>query len=146
MTSEDNPYAPQPIKGWYWIGAIAVLVFMSLGVAGYLVSVTAPGGALPADQRALMAARPVWMIWAYAIAVWSGMAGAVAMLVRRRWAVPLLLISLIGAIFTFLPYAIVPEVRELATEGDGAAGIIVIALCWTSFWFARHSVQRGWLK
>jgi xanthosine utilization system XapX-like protein len=93
-----------------------------------------------------MAAMPAWQMWVYAIAVWSGLLGAVGLLLRRRWAVPVLLVSLVGAAGTFLPFAIVPKVRELATEGDAIAAIIVNALCWTSFWFARHSKQRGWLK
>ena len=46
---------------------------------------------------------------------------------RRKLAVPMLLVSLLGAIGTFLPFAIVPAVRELATEGDAIAAIIVVA-------------------
>lgn len=146
MMMADRSYASQPFKSWYWVGAVATLLFMAAGVAGYLMSVTTPIESFPADQRALMEARPMWMIAAYAIAVWVGLLGALALLVRRRIAVPLLLVSLVGAILTFLPYAVVPRVRELATEGDGAVGIVVIALCWTAYWFARHSAQRGWLK
>ena len=142
----SSPYAPQPLKGWFWAGAIAVLVFMGIGVAGYLMTVTVDPATLPADQQAMLAAQPTWMIACYAIAVWSGLAGAVLLLLRRKLAVPVLLVSLIGAIGTFLPYLVVPSVRELASEGDGAAAIIVIALCWTSFWFARHSQRRGWLR
>lgn len=142
----SSPYAPQPLKGWYWAGAIAVLLFMGIGVAGYLMTVTADRASLPADQQAMLAAQPTWMIACYAIAVWSGLPGAVLLLLRRKWAVPVLLVSLIGAVGTFLPYLVVPSVRELASEGDGAAAIIVIALCWTSYWFARHSQRRGWLR
>ncbi|GAA4022785.1 hypothetical protein GCM10022280_24340 [Sphingomonas swuensis] len=146
MMKSDDRFAPRPLARWYWVGAIAVLLFMLMGCAGYLVSVFTPLDQLPADQRALMEARPVWMIAAYAIAVWVGLLGAIALLARRKVAVPLLLVSLVGAIFTFLPYAVVPRVRELATENDGAVGIVVTALVWTSFWFARHSQQRGWLR
>lgn len=142
----DRRFAPQPFRGWYWAGAIGVLLFMAVGVAGYLATVITPTTDLPADRQAVMAAMPAWQMWVYAIAVWSGLLGAVGLLLRRRWAVPVLLVSLIGAAGTFLPFALVPEVRELATEGDAIPAIIVIALCWTSFWFARHSDQRGWLK
>ena len=143
---DDNPYSPRPLARWFWVAAAATLLFEGLGCAGYLVSVYTPLDSLPADQRALIEARPLWMVAAYAIAVWVGLLGALALLARRRIAVPLLLVSLIGAILTFLPYLVVPRVRELATEGDGAVGIVVVALCWTVFWFARHSAQRGWLR
>ena len=142
----DTVFAPQLIKKWFWLGAIGVLLFMAVGVAGYLATVMTPITQMPADRQALMAAMPGWQIPVYAIAVWSGLAGAVLLLMRRRWAVPVLLVSLLDAIGTFLPFAIVPAVRELATEGDVIAAVIVIGLCWTSFWFARHSQQRGWLR
>lgn len=142
----DARYAPQPFKSWFWAGAVGVLLFMLVGVAGYLMSVTTPITDLPADQQAKMAAMPGWQTAVYAIAVWSGLAGAILLLMRRRFAVTLLLLSLVGAVGTFLPFAITPQVRELATEGDAIAAIIVIGLCWTSFWFARHSQQKGWLR
>lgn len=142
----DTRIRPQPFGKWFWLGAIGVLLFMLVGVAGYLVTVMTPLDQVPADQRPVMEAMPDWQTAVYAIAVWSGLLGAILLLMRRRWSVPVLLVSLIGAVGTFLPFAIVPAVRELATEGDAVAAIIVIALCWTSFWFARHSGQRGWLK
>ena len=86
------------------------------------------------------------MIAAYAIAVWVGLLGTVMLLLRRRLAQPLLLVSLVAAIVTFLPYAVVPQVRDNITTNDIAVAIVVLAITWTIFWFARHSVQRGWLK
>ena len=130
----------------FWIGAVAVLLFMGVGVAGYLATVMTPLEQMPAEQQAKMAAMPGWQTAVYAIAVWSGLTGAILLLMRRRFAVTLLLLSLAGAVGTFLPFAVTPQVRELATEGDAIAAIIVIGLCWTSFWFARHSQQRGWLR
>nr|WP_314446905.1 hypothetical protein [uncultured Sphingomonas sp.] len=142
----DTRFAPQPFRGWFWLGAVAVLLFMLVGVGGYLFTVMTPLDQLPADRQAVMAAMPGWQTAVYAVAVWSGLAGAIGLLLRRTWSVSLLLVALLGAIGTFLPFAIIPAVRELATEGDAIAAIIVIGLCWTSFWFARHSQQRGWLK
>jgi hypothetical protein len=142
----DTRFAPQPFRKWFWYGALAVLLFMLVGVGGYLATVMTPIEQMPADHQAVMAAMPGWQIPVYAVAVWSGLVGAVLLLMRRRLAVPVLLVSLLAAVGTFLPYAVVPAVRELATEGDAVAAIIVIALCWTSFWFARHSQQKGWLK
>lgn len=142
----DTAFASRPIGKGFWLGAIAVLLFMGVGVAGYLVTVMTPIGSLPAEQQALMAAMPGWQTAVYAVAVWSGLVGAVLLLLRRRLAVSALLVSLLGAIGTFLPFAVVPAVRELATQGDAIAAFIVIGLCAASYWFARQSQQRGWLR
>ncbi len=137
--------ARPPGKG-FWLAAISVLLFMLVGVAGYLATVMTPLDQVPAEQRAVMEAMPGWQTGVYALAVWTGLAGAILLLLRRRWSMPLLGVSLLFAISTFLPFAIVPEVRELGSRRDGIAALIVIGLCLISFWFARHSRQKGWLR
>jgi hypothetical protein len=130
----------------FWVGASAVLLFMGVGVAGYLATVMTPLDQMPAEQQARMAVMPVWQTAVYAIAVWSGLLGAVGLLLRRHWSERALLVSLIGAIGTFLPFAVLPQVRSLGTAGDAIAAVIVIGLCAASYWFAHHSQQKGWLR
>jgi len=142
----DDRFAPQPVAGWFKLAAIASVIFMAIGCAGYLASVLTDPSSLPVDQRNLMEARPIWMIAAYAVAVWVGLAGSVLLLMRRKLAEPLLLVSLVTAVLTFLPYAIVPAVSDLVTTNDIAVAVAVLAITWTIYWFARHSRQRGWLR
>ena len=143
---EDVRYAPQPLAKWYWVAAIASVLFMALGCWGYVMTVTADHAALPLDQRNLIEAQPTWMIAVYAIAVWIGLIGAIMLLLRRKLAVPLLLVSLTCAIGTFLPYAIVPAVKDLVTTNDIAVAVVVVLITGTIYSFARHSRQRGWLR
>jgi hypothetical protein len=142
----DERYAPQPIARWFWAAAIASLLFMLVGVAGFVLDVTTDPNSLPIDQQALVKSRPTWMVIAYAVATWTGLAGAVLLLLRRKLAEPVLLASLVAAAFTFLPYAIVPAMRDLISTNDIAAALIVLAIVWTIYWFARHSRMRGWLR
>ncbi len=142
----DDRYAPRPLARWYMAAAIGSVLFMLVGCGGYLLEVTADPQALPIDQRTMMMARPTWMIAAYGIAVWVGLAGAIMLVLRRKLAQLLLLVSLVAAVFTFLPYAVVPVIRDNISTGDIVAAIVVLAITWTIFWFARHSRQRGWLR
>ena len=142
----DDQYSARPIAGWYMIGAIGALVFMAISCAGYVLDVTMDPATLPLDQQAVVAARPVWMVAAYAIAVWAGLAGAILLILRRKLAQPLMLLSLIAAAVTFLPYAITPGVRDNITTNDIAVAVVILAITWTIFWFARHSDKRGWLR
>jgi hypothetical protein len=142
----DEHYSPRPLARWYWLGAIAAFLFMIVACCGFVIDVTTNPMSLPLDQRAVMMARPMWMVAAYGIAVWVGLAGALMLLLRRRIAQWLILVSLVAAIVTFLPYAVVPQVSDNITTNDIAAAIVVVAITWTIFWFARHSSQRGWLR
>ncbi len=142
----DQHYSQKPLARWFWAGAIASVLFMLVAVWGQVMSVITDPASLPLDRRVVFEARPEWMIAAYAIAVWVGLAGAVLLLLRRKLAQPLMLVSLIAAAVTFLPYAIIPRIRDNVTTNDIAVAVIVLAITWTIFWFARHSAQRGWLK
>jgi len=135
----------QPTPRWYWIAAIGSLIFMAIGCWGYLMDVTADPSTLPVDRRNLMSARPIWQIGAYAMAVWVGLLGALLLLLRRKAAEPLLLVSLVAALFTFLPYATVPAIRDNITTNDIAAAVIVLLITGSIWSSARHSKQQGWL-
>lgn len=141
----DDRYAPQPLARWYMAAAIASVLFMLVGCAGFVLDRMTDPNSLPLDRRTVVLARPMWSVLAYGVAVWVGLAGAVLLLMRRKLAEPLLLVSLIAALFTFLPYAVVPGVRDNVSTNDIAFALVILAITWTIFWFARHSRQRGWL-
>jgi amino acid transporter len=142
----DNLYSRRPLARWYWAGAIASLLFMALGCVTYLMHVTADPASLPLDQRAAFDAEPVWLTAAYAIAVWIGLAGALMLLLRRKLAQPLMLISLAAVVVWLAGLLLVPNLRETISSNDLAVAIAVGAITWAILWFARHSAKRGWLR
>jgi hypothetical protein len=142
----DDRFTPRPVAGWYMAGAIAALAFMLLGCALYVMRVTTDPGTLALDQRAAFDAEPLWVTSAYAIAVWVGLAGSVMLVLRRKLAQPLLLVSLVAVLAWIAGMLLVPHLRESISANDFAVAIAVAAIVWTIFWFARHSSQRGWLR
>jgi hypothetical protein len=142
----DEQSTSQPVARWFKFAAIASILFMAIGCAGYLVDVTTDPATLPLDQRNLVLARPIWQVAAYAIAVWVGLLGSILLLLRRKASEPLLLVSLVAACFTFLPLATVPAIRDNVTTNDIALAIAIILITGTIWQFARHSRQRGWLR
>jgi hypothetical protein len=68
------------------------------------------------------------------------------LILRRKSAEPLLLVSLIGIGVWFVGLFVNSELRDLLSTGQIAMAAIVVAIVWTIYWFARHSRQRGWLR
>jgi hypothetical protein len=143
---EDDAYSPRPVARWYMAAAIASLLFMLLGCAVYVLSVTTDPASLPLDQRAAREAQPLWLVSAFAIAVWVGALGALLLVLRRRHAETLLLVSLIAVAFWLAGLLLVPQLRETLGTDDIAVALVVSVITWTIYWFARHSRQRGWLR
>ena len=143
---EDDPYSLRPVAGWFIIAAVASLLFMGLGCISYLMHVFANPATMPLDQRDAYEAEPAWVTGAYAVAVWIGLIGTVLLTMRRKMGEWLLLISLIGVLVWFAGLILVTPLRESMSANDLLVAIVVTALTWTVYWFARHSRQRGWLR
>ena len=143
---DDDHFAPRPVAGWYMPAAVASLLFMGLGCIAYLMQVLADPAAMPLDQRVAFDAEPAWVTGAFAIAVWAGLAGAVLLIMKRKAAQPVLLGSLIAVLVWLAGLLLVIPLRESMSANDLLVAIVVTALTWTIFWFARHSRQRGWLR
>ena len=84
------------VPAWFNLAAIAALLWEMLGGAIFWLRTTADRATLPVDERAVLEAMPQWVTIAFAIAILSGLAGAILLLMRRRPAAPLLLLSLVA--------------------------------------------------
>jgi len=137
------------VPGWYWAVAIFALLFELLGCFFYLVEVrmsAADIAALPLDQGAMLAARPEWYYAAFGIAVWVGLAGAIGLLLRKRWAVWALLVSLVAAVVQFSSAFIVPEMRAITPSDALFLPIVIIIIAYGIWQFSRLAGRRGWLS
>ena len=142
----DQDVETRTIPGWFYAVAALALLFEAFGCWMYVAQVSADRAALPLDQRAMWDATPTWMTAAYAVAVWVGLAGALLLVLRRRLAVPLLLVSLIAVIVQFSGLFLVPQLRQTVPESALIAPVVLILACYLIFQFARVAQRRGWLR
>ena len=140
--------APRP--AWYMIAAIAALLWNLLGVAMFAMHYTLSPealAALPPAQQSLYAAFPWWTWVAYGVAVFAGALGSLMLVLRRRAATWLLLLSLLGVVVQFLHQAVLSEAVALLGPAE-ALGLpaFILAVAALLYWFARRAAARGWLR
>jgi hypothetical protein len=133
---------------WFLPVAGVALLWNLLGCAAYLsdVMLTPDDVAqMDAAQQALYAARPAWAVAASAIAVWGGAAGCVGLLLRRRWALPLLLASLGGVIVQNVGLFVLSDAAHLMPAvAYGLQGMVLLVAIGLVL-LARRAIARGWL-
>ena len=134
------------VPGWFWAAAGLALLFEAFGCVMYLMQVTTDPNSLPIDQRAMWSATPPWIVGAYAVAVWIGLIGAVLLLMRRRLAVPVLLVSLVAVLIQFGGVMLVPALRQVTPEDAYTLPIAIIIACYGIFMLSRLADRRGWLR
>ena len=143
---DDQVTGAQPVPAWFWIAAGLALLFEAFGSYMYIAQVSADRATLPLDQRAMWDATPMWMVAAYAIAVWVGLVGAGLLLLRRKLAVPVLLVSLLAVFVQFSGLFLVPQLRQTVPDTALAAPIAILVICYAIFQLARLAHKRGWLR
>ena len=135
---------------WFWVVAAFALLWALLGCASYLHEVTmspAAMAALPAAQQEIWRATPNWLLGVFAIAVWIGLAGAVALLLRRRIARSLYVVSLVAVIVQFGWIFTQTRIFQLMSFGAAATFPIAIAVIGAALIsLSDHAIRRGWLR
>jgi len=133
---------------WYKPVTIIALVWNLLGCVAYLSDVmTTPADVahMSADQQALYATRTAWSVSATAIAVWGGAAGCLGLILRRRWAMPLLVASLVGVIIQDFGLFVLSGAAKLAGPVVFVLQGLVLLIGIGLVILARNATSRGWI-
>jgi hypothetical protein len=133
MTDASAPAETASAPAWYWLVSVACLMFESAGAYLFANSLTLDPLTLPLDQRAIFDATPQWMAVAWGIAIATGFLGAIGLLLRRNFAEPLLLISLIAVAVQFSGLFLIRQLRELTPENHLIVPVVILAAAY-GFW------------
>lgn len=131
---------------WFRPVAVLALLWNLYGVFMYLVQVGLMGAGEPPAEPTPADATPLWVTAAFSIAVFAGALGALGLLLLKRWAGPLLILSLLAVlawdVWVFL-------ISDAAAETEGAPAlvpIVVTVIAILLVWMASVGSKRGWLR
>lgn len=124
------------------------LAWMLLGLAMFVMDLmTTPEqvAAMPAAQQEIRALRPMALMVVFGISTVVGVIGALGLLLRKRWSVQALLVSLIAVVVQGV-WSIVglPVLEKL---GAGAVILpLIVTLLGLGIWrYAAKAHANGWL-
>ena len=133
----------------FWIIAVIALIWNGMGVKAYLDQAFRTEAFLSSytpEQIALVDSLPVWVNAAFACAVWFGLLGAIMLLLRKKWAKPLFLISLIGIILQMSNAFLMDGGTDNFGPGGLGMAITIIVFGIFIYWFSHYSKSKGWLN
>ncbi|KQN09700.1 sugar transporter [Sphingobium sp. Leaf26] len=127
--------------------AIAFLLWNLMGIASFVMQYlmdlnelakTDPGGAK------IFAAMPAWLWLDYGVAVLAGFGGALFLLLRRRAAVPLFLLSLIAVVVQFgYVFAATPVIAIKGVVVATAFPILIFVIAIVQWRYAKAQQVKG---
>ena len=145
MTHEID--AKPPI--WFWIVSGLAFVWNALGVMAFVAQITMSDeamAALPADQQAAYAALPSWYMIIFAIAVFAGTLGCVALLLRKKWATALLALSFAAVMVQQAYFWLLTDIGSKQHGGQLAMTIAIPVVALLLVLLARSASAKGWLR
>ena len=123
---------------WNLAGLLAVVADLRLSAADI--------AALPAEQQAMYAARPLWSVAASVVGVVAGTLGCFALLLHKRWSLALFYLSLVGVLLQDIGIFLV---AGAARPGNPVAIVLqslVLAIAIGLIALARRATARSWLS
>ena len=136
------------VPKWFTPVAVLALLWNLLGCFMIAMDAMMPPdavAALPADQQAIHAARAPWMVIGSIVAVAAGALGSLGLVLKRRWATPLLILSVLGLVVQDLGGGLIARTLPIPTAGWIMQGLVlVIAILLVVM--ARKAARHGWLR
>lgn len=144
MSSESNK--PTTL---FWVIGIFALIWNAMGIMAYIGQAYMTDemlAALPEAERALYENVPAWVTAAFAIAVFGGALGCILLLLRKKTAKLLFLISLIAIIVQMTYNLFMSKASEVYGPGGMIMPIMVIIIGVFLLLYSKKSIEKGWLS
>jgi len=133
----------------YWIIAIIALIWNAMGVMAYIGQAYMTDDAkalLPEAQRELYENVPAWATAAFAIAVFGGLIGSLALIMKKKWAIPVFLLSLLGVLVQMVYNFFLSNNMDVYGPVGYIMPIMVIVIAIFLYMYSKKAKTNGWLN
>lgn len=132
----------------FWAISIIALLWNLMGVNQYILmaykSESVRAG-LSAEKLALIDATPVWSTAAFATAVFAGALGCIILLLRKKLANTLFLVSFLGIIIQNIDAFMRFKISEF-TGAEITFTLLIPLIGLFLIWYSKKCISKGWLK
>lgn len=142
---DDAAVTPQSTPWHLWLVGILGLLWNAMGAFDYLMTETQNESYMSRftpEQLEFFYGFPTWVVALWAIAVWGGVLGAILLLLRRRLAAPVLLVSFLAMIGTSIHNFFLANGLEIM-GGMGFLFTALIFLFALILWLYARAMARG---
>ncbi|QOW19502.1 hypothetical protein INQ41_12995 [Lysobacter ciconiae] len=134
---------------WFKVVAVVALLWNLIGCLAFASDIRLTPediAKLPDAQQALYNSRPSWAVAGTAVAVIAGALGSLALLLGKKWALPVLIASLIGIVVQDCAMFILADGAALAGTTAVVLQALVLLIAIALVLLSRKGIARSWLK
>lgn len=126
---------------WFYIISTVALLWNAMGVNQYLQQAFETESFKAynsAEQLEIYSSLPAWYTAAFALAVFGGAIGSILLLLRKKLAYTVFLISLLAIIVQMAYLTFSLNMANIMTAMIVVVGILLV-------WFSKKGIAKGWL-
>jgi hypothetical protein len=130
----------------FWIISIIALIWNIMGVIAYLIQAFMTDdmkALLPETEREMYENKPAWATAAFAFAVFAGLLGALGLIMRKKWATTLFIISLLGILAHQAYIFLISGIMEGADASLMVMPILVTVIGFFLVWYSKKTETLG---
>ena len=134
---------------WFWIISVLGLLWNLMGVGAYLGQAYMSAEdiqAMPEAHQNLIDAQPAWYTAAFAIAVFAGALGCLLLILRKKLAYQVLIVSLLGVLAQQIYTFFLSNTFEVMGANAIYMPLIIVIISFLLVYFTRATTDRGWLS
>ena len=132
----------------FWVYSGGALVWNLIGLFMYYMFVTTPQEDNPAYtelQQAALSEMPSWATGAYGLAVTAGVLGSLFLLLRKSWALPMFVVSLVAIVAQDFYWFAIADAMEAWGNQAAIMPSIVLIVGIALIFYSRTAKAKGWL-
>lgn len=136
---------PTPL---YWLISIVALFWNFMGIIAYLGQAYISDDALkmlPEENQLYFSNVPAWVTAAFAVAVFGGFLGSIGLIIRKKWAYFLFVISFLALLVQHLYNFLIQNYIEM-TGSQMILPIVTFIVALFLIYFSKQKSQQGVLR
>jgi len=134
---------------WFWLISTITLLWFLMDVMAFFMRVFMTDDfiqAMPENQQHLYRNMPVWVNIVFAGEVFGGTLGCIGLLLRKKWALYLLVVSIVGVLSqTFYVYFLSDAISTMGTPAI-VMPLVAMLIGTGVIVLAKIAISRGWLR
>lgn len=134
---------------WFWVISIIPLLWYLMDMSAFFMRVFMTDDvikAMPDNQQHLYRNMPLWVNIVFAGEVFGGALGCVGLLLRKKWAWPLFVVSILGVLSqTFYIYFLSDAISTMGTPAV-VMPLLAILIGIGMIVLTKSAISKRWLR
>ena len=134
---------------WFKVVAILAIVWNFMGLIAFFMQITMSVetlAAMPEADRTLYENTPIWATAGFAVAVITGTLGSAGLWLRKKWAHPVFLLSLIGVIVQQTYIFFISGMMKSAAVSSMVMPVMILLIAILLLFYSKRMIKQGWLR